>query len=732
LEPSVSFKATNHSRIGRRASLRTKSFVATAAAGAFFGSKLAAAQPLEAPKADAPPVEITVTGTGGGGRRLQQSAEAVNVVELRRAKQQTADLGEVLARSQGVSVRRDGGLGATSRFSLNGLYDTQVRFFVDGVPLELAGYPFGLANVPVNLVERVEVYRGVVPIRFGADALGGAVNLASDQGYSPVASASYQVGSFGTHRLSLAGRRHHQPSGALVRAHAFLDSANNDYAVDVRVAGPTGELTDATVRRFHDDYRAYGASVEAGVVERKWAKRLLLRGFASGYDKELQNDAVMAVPYGEVRYGEAVYGATLRHDVDLPAGFSVETLASYSRRATDYEDLSRFTYDWYGKRIFERPTGGEVDGRPHDQTLRQDGYFARALFGWKPNATHAVRASVTPQYASRAGEDRALTRGARDPLSAQRELFSLVSGLEYEVETLEGRLSSVVFVKDYYYDATTDEVLPGNVFRERSASDHTQGAGFNSRYRFTPWLLAKASYEYATRLPGSSELFGNGVLIRENLSLQPEVSHNANLGPRLDLKRTPFGDLTVDVNAFWRGSDRLIVLLGAEQAYRYENLYAARAFGLENAASWVSPSRLVSLEGSLTWLDLRNRSTEGTFARFEGDRIPNRPYLFGSWGARLRFDGVMDARDSVEPFYYGRYVHGFFRGWESAGDRDYKQRLDAQLTHNVGASWTVMRDGLRATSTVEVDNVTDAKLFDNFGLQRPGRAFYLKATAEFR
>jgi vitamin B12 transporter len=174
------------------------------------------------------------------------------------------------------------------------------------------------------------------------------------------------------------------------------------------------------------------------------------------------------------------------------------------------------------------------------------------------------------------------------------------------------------------------------------------------------------------------------------------------------------------------------VLLGAEQAFRYENLYAARALGLENAGSWVSPRRLVSVEGSLTWLDLRNDSTEGTFARFEGDRIPNRPYLFGSWGARLRFEGVVDPRDAVEPFYYGRYVHGFLRGWESAGDRTYKQRLDAQVSHTVGASWTVMRDGLRATTTVELDNVMNAPLFDNFGVQRPGRAVYLKATAELR
>ena len=191
--------------------------------------------------------------------------------------------------------------------------------------------------------------------------------------------------------------------------------------------------------------------------------------------------------------------------------------------------------------------------------------------------------------------------------------------------------------------------------------------------------------------------------------------------------------LTLDVNGFWRESERLIVLLGTDRTYTYQNLYSARARGLENALSWTAPGRYVTLDGSFTWLDLRNVSREGTFERFEGDRIPNRPYLFGSWGGRLRFDGVIDERDNVEPFYHGRYVHEFFRGWESVGTSSgHKHTVDAQVTHSLGVSWTVTRDLLRATSTAEVDNVTDAKVFDNFGVQRPGRAFYLKASAEWR
>ncbi len=92
--------------------------------------------------------------------RLRQSAQAITVIETEQAQRRTADLGEVLARTQGVGVRRSAGLGSWARFSLNGLTDEQIRFFIDGVPLDLAGYPFGVSNVPVNLVERVEIYRG--------------------------------------------------------------------------------------------------------------------------------------------------------------------------------------------------------------------------------------------------------------------------------------------------------------------------------------------------------------------------------------------------------------------------------------------------------------------------------------------------------------------------------------------------------------------------------------------
>jgi len=66
---------------------------------------------------------------------------------------------------------------------LNGFSGNQVRFFLDGVPMDNFGSSFQINNIPINFAERVEVYKGVVPIWLGSDALGGAVNIITGNKY---------------------------------------------------------------------------------------------------------------------------------------------------------------------------------------------------------------------------------------------------------------------------------------------------------------------------------------------------------------------------------------------------------------------------------------------------------------------------------------------------------------------------------------------------------------------
>ncbi|MEM6295166.1 MAG: TonB-dependent siderophore myxochelin receptor MxcH [Myxococcota bacterium] len=663
--------------------------------------------------------------------RLEQSAEAVRVITTEDAKRETADLGDVLARSTGVGVRKSGGLGSSARFSLNGLGGDQVRIFVDGVPLEFSGYPFGIANIPVNLVQRVEFYQGVVPIRFGADALGGAVNIVTDDVVGGTHGGfSYQGGSFGTHRAAASLRHHHAPSGFVLRAAGFFDQAENDYRVDVEVPDEQGRLSPANVRRFHDGYRASGANLELGVVERRWADRLVGRVFVTDFEKELQHNVVMTVPYGEPTSGATAAGGSLRyakrfrHDVDL------DVVAGYGFTQRRFQDLATCIYDWFGQCIRDRPAPGEISGA-RDQIVDDHAVYARANAGWQIGIAHALRASVSPTYVTRTGEDFQTPEGSRDVLTAERDVTKIVTGLEYQLDVLDDRIENIAFGKHYAQIVAAEDPIAGGDFIRRDNTTTRFGVGDSIRFRMTDWMFAKGSYEYATRLPNAEELFGDAALVVANLELQPEVSHNGNVGLVVSDASTRAGAWRGGVTGFLRDVDQLIVLLGNDRVFSYQNVFRARSAGIEASAGWTSPKNYLALDANVTYQDVRNVSDEGTFGAFEGDRIPNLPYLFANGTARLQFDDVVVGRDRVSLFWTTRFVEGFFRGWESVGLAEFKQTVDRQVLHSLALTYLLQGDEVSLSFTGEVQNLADARAFDFFGVQRPGRALYFKTTMNF-
>lgn len=677
-----------------------------------------------------PSIDVLVRGASEADR-LRRSAQAVQVIETAQAQRQTADLGEVLARSEGVGVRRAGGLGASARLSLNGLTGDQIRLFLDGVPLDLAGYAHGITNVPVNLVERMEIYRGVVPVRFGADALGGAVNLVTDTDVRGThAAASYQVGSFKTYRLTLSARHLHEPSGFFARANGFYDYTRNDYPIDVEVFDALGRLSPARVRRFHDGYRAGGGSIEAGFVRRPWAERLLVRAFYTEHRRDVQHNALMSVPYGAVTYGKQSAGAHLRYAQPFSRRTRLDAVAGYTYTRTAFQDLSACRYDWFGRCVFELPQRGEIEARAIDQVIEQHNAFARMNLAWNPAPWHALRFGLAPTYAARTGKDHAIAANDYDPLAADRGLLSSVAGAEYEARPWAGKLANIAFVKGYLQVARTVEQLPNGNLRDLDRTTPRVGIGDSLRLRFSDAFYAKASYEYATRLPNPEEVFGDGALVIDNLHLAPEASHNINLGLTLERAETAAGLLRFNVNGFGRFAENLIVLLSAGNYFQHENVLSARSVGVEAALGWTSPGDWLSLDGYLTWQDFRNTAGEGAFGKFAGDRIPNRPYLFAGGSARVQGSELLQPRDVLSLTWQARYVRAYFRGWESVGAADAKLVIPSQIVHALALTYGVEHGEGSISGTVEVQNLTDEKVFDSFGVQLPGRAAHAKLVLE--
>jgi outer membrane cobalamin receptor len=164
------------------------------------------------------------------------------------------DASDAVALAPGVFVRQYGGPGALRTFSLRGASAQQSVVLIDGVRYQSTAVgAVDLGSIPSAALRRVEIVRGGDAARFGANALGGAVNLITDPAGGPTAlSARIETGSFGETSATLAG----SIDGGALAANGSLtySRADGDYPFDYR---EYGEQT--TVRRENADLSSWFA-----------------------------------------------------------------------------------------------------------------------------------------------------------------------------------------------------------------------------------------------------------------------------------------------------------------------------------------------------------------------------------------------------------------------------------------------------------------------------------------
>ncbi|MFY1828362.1 TonB-dependent siderophore myxochelin receptor MxcH [Myxococcus fulvus] len=679
-----------------------------------------------APESKSPSFTSIVRGKATEARVLVRGSEAVDVVEMEKAHERAEDLAEVLTRASAVQVQRTGGLGSRTQLSLGGLSGDQVRVLLDGVPIEYSPYVYGLGSVPVSLIRQMEVFNGVVPVRLATDALGGAIHLRSDLAAPETgASLSLQAGSFGSYRGT--GRATWRANEhVFVRAAGFHDRAQNDYRITVLVADPdTGRMGPRALNRGNDAYRGSGGSLEVGVESLPGLDRLVLTGYLGQYDKEVPHDQLMIRPYGAVTSGQESYGVGLRYEVSPHERLKVLAIAGYNQRIGELYDVSNCLYDWYGVCRDTQARAGEIGSSPLENTQKRQSLFGRVrLLGTLFDAED-LELSLGADDSERTGENAYLTRqGQEDPLRIPLGLTSGFGGLSHRQTLWEGRLENTLFVKGYVqrFESGTNAQL--------SETRWAGGYGDTLRFSLTRWLLLKASYERATRMPRVEELFGDGGLLVESTALLPESSHNANLGVELLSLVTPVGRFGANASAGLRDIENLIQLFPGDTTQAYENVDHARSVTAHAGLDWDSPGDWVGLTGAVTWLDFKNLAEEGQFARFKGDRMPNIPWLQATGTARFQVSRLFSREDTLGLEWTTRVVGSFDRSWESAGNGGTKQSVPTQVLHSTALTYRARFERRAYSFSFNLHNLTDAAAFDIVGVQRPGRALSARLTVD--
>lgn len=169
-----------------------------------FSGGIGAAEALSA--SDAP--EFELAGITVEAKRpdweSKLSPGTVTVIRPEEYKGEQKDLPDLLKMVPGVHVREVNGKGQYTVVTVRGSTAAQVGVFVDGVMTNLGGdAAVDISTIPVKNVERIEVYRGYIPARFGGTFIGGVINVVTKKPTKANISAELGKASFGGKSASL-------------------------------------------------------------------------------------------------------------------------------------------------------------------------------------------------------------------------------------------------------------------------------------------------------------------------------------------------------------------------------------------------------------------------------------------------------------------------------------------------------------------------------------------------
>lgn len=673
---------------------------------------------------------VTVYGKSKA-QQLREGAYAVNAMNIKPLVNTTQSLNTIVNKTTGVKVREEGGVGSDYDLSINGLSGNSIRYFLDGMPLDSKGTGVTLANLPTNIIERIEVYKGVIPAHLGSDALGGAINIITNQQQQNFLDASYSIGSFHTHQFNFNARYVTPKTGIIIKPVVSVNYSKNDYIMKNMEVPSEDKASFVTkdCRRFHDDYFSLFGQLEAGVTDKSWTDEFFVSASVSKIDKELQTGSVQSWVYGMAERNTKSANVSVRYN---KADFLVKNLDVHVSLSQTWDhsqtvDTVFRKYYWDGSYI--KNASSEIRGR--GKSLR---HYKRPMTIVRSNVEYRFndKHSLNLNYVLNRAGNKQYDDMDKTYVPTNDVLVKHIVGLSYNQSFLNGKLNNVFFLKDYINHLKVEQTelsfITGSDAVKPSNTQSYWGYGVGTRFTVSePWAI-KASYEHSVRLPIARELLGNGSTIYPNIALRPESSENFNLGLFGNITLAPSHHLYYEVNGFIRLVDDYIKATVKEQEgmMQYENVEAVHIKGVEGEVryDWADKLGLMLNASYQDSRDQRKYLESGALSATYNNRVPNKPWTFVNAEASYSFHNVLlpDSRLKLSIDY--QWVHWFYLTWEAYGSAKTKPRIPEQNLINTAIQYS-WKDG-RYNLSLECTNLFDRLVYDNYMLQKPGRAFFAK------
>jgi outer membrane cobalamin receptor len=668
--------------------------------------------------------EVTVTGMSEeqmAMNKVRNNVMPVTIITAKQIENRAGNLNEILARQAGVQIRMSGGLGSEGRISVRGLEGKRVQVFIDGNPLNTPDGSLGINDLPLQIIERIEIYKGTVPAWLGGDGLGSAVNIViKHRSVSYIdATASYQ--SYHTVNTGLILKKTLDKQGIEAGAGIFTNSSDNNYTM--RSPYQPGLI----IQRDHDRFKSLlaGASVR---FHKYWFNEIELEGAYMKVDKQIQGiQKNIQQAHNKGNTGVVALGLIKNNLFNQKADLRYNAI--YADINVKLVDTSSYNYDWDGTAKPSITGRGEIGNYPHLSTSRQKEARHRFNLNYRMNEMFTLNINNTLRYGHFDPDDSLGNHYAgKNLFNYPGNLFNSITGLTLETRLKNDQLLISAAIKHYYNHAQgyNTSIYLNNA--PDKVNNVTNEWGYNAgiRYNFTRSFLVKASHERSLRLPTGTELFGDGVLITPAIFLQPEVAYNQTLGLIYDKMNRRGNRIQAEANVFYMQVNQLIQLAGNGLSLGYVNYAKARIMGADiELKGDIHRNWHASVNATYQQLTDRNRYIPGTQnvanPTYNMD-IPNIPQLFANWSIEFHRNNLLSKDSRTRILYDGSFVNQYYYGFKISRYDNFI--IPSYTVHTLSLEQS-FKDR-RYTITGEVNNLFDASVLNNYNQPLPGRTFRLK------
>lgn len=665
--------------------------------------------------------EVIVTGKSKA-QKMRESTIPISVISAKDLQGIAGNANEILLKTMGVTIRNGGGEGSASRISIRGLEGKRVGIFVDGRPMNENSDYSDINDFPLDMIERIEIYKGIVPAWLGGCSIGGAINIVLKEfppGYYDIA---YGFSSFNTHKFNSVIKHNEEKSGLLFGIGIGYTYSDNNYTMD------SPYYDKLKIKRNHDRYKKLLTGF--GMKAFKWwfdeveieMGRIHNRKQIQGIEYDIRKAHTDTKNYMcKLHLDKTDFRIK---DLDLKADFI------YSYGNTSFVDTAMIRYQFDGTPFpCPSPYGGEVGRYPSQAQNRKHGFMSRINLNYALVRQHAINFNSLVNYAYGIPKDDTRDAALGYKNSFDTHMTNATHGLSYEYKTRNSRFMNVLAVKHYFYNTHTTTVNPLNEkdrYQRIYCKKHDFGISESMRYQLFPSLFLKGSFSYDIRLPSEDELLGDGWVIEPSIDLTPEHSKSANVGFIFNRTNSSGNSFQVELNGFHTYLTDMIRFVGGPIRSHYENFGEMEMKGIEFEVK-ADITRWLYGYGNTTYQDLRDTRKYEPLTQnpnpTKGDRMPNIPFLMMNGGLEFHRENLFGGYGQNTRFMTDlSYIHEYYYDFKQSNYQE--RKIPTSFTLNLGFEHSFRNEKLFVSGFI--NNLTDAKIVSEFNRPLPGRHFGLK------